>query len=184
MAFMHSNDINIKTERLLLRQFQMDDVEDMLANWIADPRVQGEYGEPTYEASLNVIKLLDMWIQNYDEVPSYRWAIVLNETNVCIGQIGFCCIYLDDRIAEVEYCIGREFWNKGYASEALNAVIKHTFDNTDFVKLEAFYRNKNVKSGGVLRKANMKIVSNVRRFELKNELPKGKICYAIYKEDL
>ena len=39
----------IKTKRLVLRPFVLADAADLLELWIADPAVQGEYGEPTYE---------------------------------------------------------------------------------------------------------------------------------------
>ncbi len=44
----------INTERLLLRRFNGSDkkIQEMLKNWISDPAVQNEYGEPVYNSFL------------------------------------------------------------------------------------------------------------------------------------
>ena len=46
---LHSGTFEIDTDTLLLRRFRMSDRDDMLRNWIADPAVQHEYGEPIYQ---------------------------------------------------------------------------------------------------------------------------------------
>ena len=54
----HCGTQKIETKRLILRQFVMEDARDMLELWIADPNVQREYGEPTYETLEAVEELL------------------------------------------------------------------------------------------------------------------------------
>ncbi len=51
----------IETPRLLLRAFMDEDDNDMLKNWIANPNVQFEYGEPIYTTTQEVKSLLDEW---------------------------------------------------------------------------------------------------------------------------
>lgn len=76
------------------------------------------------------------------------------------------------------------FWGKGYAGEALKGLIDYTFNNTDFVKLEAYHRIENVKSGRVLEKSPMHITDNVERFIRENEKPVGEVCYRIVSDEL
>ena len=70
----------------------------------------------------------------------YRWAIIEKKSMENIGQIAFCRVYSECNTAEIEYCIGENFWGNGYANEALAAVIDFTFKNTGFHKLEAYHR--------------------------------------------
>ena len=49
MGYANIGTQEIVTERLLLRRFQQSDSFDMLKNWIADPEIQTNYGEPTYD---------------------------------------------------------------------------------------------------------------------------------------
>lgn len=178
----HTGTKTIETARLLLRPFNLNDCKDMLENWIANPNIQTEYGEPTYISADEVCQLLDQWINCYNNLDFYRWAIVEKQSNTNIGQIAFCKVYTDCRTAEIEYCIGENFWGSGYAGEALSAVIEYTFNNTEFLKIEAFHRAANVKSGKVLEKSMMSVTDNVQRFIRQNILPHGEICYSISKD--
>lgn len=171
-----------ETKRLICRPFVQKDCNDMLENWIANPKVQLEYGEPVYTTFSQVQTLLSEYINNYSKTDYYRWAIIEKSSNKNIGQIAFCRVYSDCKTAEIEYCIGEAYWGNGYAGEALSALIDFTFHNTDFVKLEAYHRNENTKSGRVLEKSEMQITDNVERFRRENVLPHGELCYCIDKE--
>ncbi|MDD6492410.1 MAG: GNAT family N-acetyltransferase [Firmicutes bacterium] len=177
----HSGTQTIETPRLLLRRFVHEDCSDMMKNWIANPKVQFEYGEPIYTTHLQIDDLLSEWCNNYKKSDFYRWAIIEKEHNENIGQIAFCKVYSDCQTAEIEYCIGEAFWGMGYAVEALSAVINFAFNHTDFCKLEAYHRVENSKSGRVLEKSAMHITDNVQRFIRENTLPEGKVCYCITK---
>ena len=180
--FKHIGTQTIETERLVLRKFKGSDEDDIYNNWASNPKIQLEYGEPVYSSKEQVRELLDKWILNYSEGGFYRWAIILKDSNVNIGQIAFCRVYEEVATAEMEYCIGEGYWGNRYALEALNAVIDYMLLNSDFEKLEAFHRIANSKSGRVLQKTIMEKVPIVRRFELSGQNPEGEICYAITKE--
>ena len=166
----------IDTERLYLRKFKLEDIDNMLKNWIADPVVQSAYGEPIFETKESIKSLLYKW-----DTQQYRWAIILKNNFENIGQIGFCKYYPEEKIAEIEYCIGQNFWGNGYIPEVISAVIKYIFTNSNIEKIEAFHQTKNPNSGKVLQKAGMVVVSNVKRFEIQGKIPDEEICYAITK---
>ena len=178
----HIGTKSFETERLICRPFVATDCEDMLKNWIANPNIQFEYGEPVYTTVAEVNELLSKYIEGYQNPDFYRWAIIEKESGENIGQIAFCKVYSDCQTAEIEYCIGEKFWGNGYAGEALSGVIDFTFNNTDFVKLEAYHRIENEKSGRVLKKSSMQVTDTVERFVRENISPHGEICYYITKE--
>lgn len=169
----------IETERLILRRFTADDAADMLQNWAADPAVQHEYGEPVYAAAEAVSGLLAQYLAGYAQPGFYRWAIIEKQSGQNIGQIAFCKVWTDCETAEIEYCIGADFQGRGYAGEALAAVIAYTFENTGFRKLEAYHRAANLKSGRVLEKSAMHRTETVERFRRAGVTPDGEICYCI-----
>lgn len=175
----------IETERLILRKFTKDDATDMFDNWINDKEVQSNYGEPVYESVEAVKELLDKWIIQYKNSDFYRWAIILKENNECIGQIAFCSINLNCSYADIEYCIGRNYQRKGYASEALSGVIKFTFEKTGLNRLQAFHRGRNISSGKVLQKSKMKYEGTLRQTMFYSETNEfdDKIYYGILKEE-
>lgn len=173
----------IDTRRLLLRPFTPTDRDDLLAYWIADPEIQHEYGEPVYTTPEAVDTLLAAWVAQYAQADFYRWAIVEKETDACIGQIAFCRVYSQQKTAEMEYCISRSCWGRGYANEALAAVIAFAFSHTGFEKLEAYHREENEKSGRVLEKSSMRRTDTVQRFRIAGVQPRGEVCYCIEKSN-
>lgn len=177
----HVGTKEFETRRLICRPFQMGDEEDMFQNWAANPHVQHEYGEPVYTTIAQVKELLTHYITCYQKPDFYRWAIIEKSCGENIGQIAFCNVYSDCQTAEIEYCIGEPFWGNGYAGEVLAGLIDYTFENTDFVKLEAYHRSANIKSGRVLEKSSMSITDTVERFIREQKEPVGEVCYCIEK---
>lgn len=153
----------------------------MLRNWISDPAVQKNYGEPVYESYEDVKALLDNWIFQYKNKDFYRWAVILKDTGESIGQIAFCRVYTEAGTAEVEYCTGRNFWGNGYTAEALRMILQYSFGKPGFEKLEAFHRTGNPNSGRVLEKSGLRKAANITRFELICRQPVNEICYALTK---
>ena len=177
----HHGTQEMVTPRLLLRPFVLEDADSMLEIWIADPTIQHEYGEPVYATIGEVRSLLESWSSQYSQPDFYRWAIIEIATGACVGQIAFCRVYSEEATAEIEYCIGQSRWGRGYANEALSAVIDYAFTNTGFVRLEAYHRVENRKSGRVLQKSCMQITDTVLRFVKAGVEPHGEVCYCIEK---
>lgn len=178
----HFGTKTFETSRLICRRFMPEDYEDMYRHWASNPNIQYEYGEPVYADISQVKDLLAKIIDNYQKSDFYRWAIVEKSSNKNIGLIAFCKVYSDCQTAEIEYCIGEQFWGNGYAGEALAGLIDFTFQNTDFLKLEAYHRSENVKSGRVLEKSIMQITDTVERFIREYKLPIGEVCYCIKRD--
>lgn len=173
----------IVSDRLILRPFGEEDLPDMCA-WASDPAVQLAYGEPVYPDEEAVAGLLRAYLAAYADPDCFRWVILLRETGEGIGQIGFCRVYPEMHTAEIEYCIAAHQWGKGYAGEALFSVIRWTFDQTDFTKLEAYHRAENRRSGRVLEKSCMHRTDSVERFRRENQTPEGEVCYCIEKDGM
>lgn len=178
----HIGTISFETSRLICRRFNSEDYEDMFRNWAANPNIQYEYGEPVYTDISQVKNLLAKYIEGYKNLDFYRWAIIEKMSSQNIGQIAFCKVYSDCNIAEIEYCIGEQFWGNGYAGEALAGLIDFTFRSTEFLKLEAYHRSENTKSGRVLEKSKMHITDTVERFIREHKLPIGEVCYCIERD--
>ncbi|MCR5806530.1 MAG: GNAT family N-acetyltransferase [Oscillospiraceae bacterium] len=171
-----------ETERLICRPFEADDLHDMFTNWASDPDIQPEYGEPVYDTIDAAKGLLEKYLRDREDPDNYRWAIIEKASGQNIGQIAFCKVYNDVKTAEIEYCIGKEFWGKGYAGEALSGLIGYSFTHTDFEKLEAYHRAENPKSGRVLQKSSMTVTDTVERFIREGISPEGEVCYHITRE--
>ncbi|MDT3426976.1 ribosomal-protein-alanine N-acetyltransferase [Paenibacillus forsythiae] len=183
---MHAGTQIIETERLMLRPFDVRDAGSMHRNWISDQEVQSNYGEPAYEDVGSVKDLLLKWISSYSRSEFYRWAIILKDGGECIGQIAFCHVDEQHHCADMEYCIGKSYQNKGYASEALGSVIGFTFRHTGLNRLQAFHRGRNVSSARVLQKAGMKYEGTLRQSYYYSDTDEydDRVYYGITRSDI
>ncbi|CEI72504.1 Acyl-CoA N-acyltransferase [Romboutsia hominis] len=107
--------------------------------------------------------LLDSWIREYSDEKNYHWAIELKEINEVIGDIDVFNLKDKHSSCEIGYCLSRAFWNKGIMSEALNAVIKYLFDEVGLNRIVAMHNTKNIASGKVMIKNDMKFEGTLRQ---------------------
>ncbi|MEO3944308.1 GNAT family N-acetyltransferase [Gorillibacterium sp. CAU 1737] len=175
----------LETARLQLRAFRLEDAQDMFMNWMNDKEVQSNYGEPVYETISSVQEIVRQWISSYSHDDFYRWAILLKETNQVMGQIAFCEVNRNHHYADLEYCIGARFQGKGYATEAVDAVIRYTFEKTGLNRLQAFHRGNNLPSGSVLRKSMLRYEGTLREsfFYPDQKAYDDRVYYALVKSD-
>ena len=149
----HAGTQTIETERLTLRRFKITDAEVMFRNWANDDEVTLYMRWATHKEVEESKSVMQQWIDSYEKDSSYHWGICLKDGEI-IGSIGAFVDEIDYN-ADIGYCIGRKWWNKGYTSEALKALIDFMFTNTDIERLGAYHAAKNVASGKVMQKAGM-----------------------------
>jgi len=149
----HAGTKTIKTDRLTLRKFIISDAETMFRNWANDNEVTRYMRWATHKDVDTSRAIMQEWVDSYKEDNSYHWGICLKD-NELIGSIG-AFVNEIDYSANVGYCLGRKWWGKGYASEALRALIDYMFTNTDIERLEAYHAVENAASGKVMLNAGM-----------------------------
>ena len=69
----HKGTVVIETKRLLLRRFNMDDIEFAFKNWTSDEKVTEFLRWPTHKDITITQRVLEDWIDNYKN-ENKRWA--------------------------------------------------------------------------------------------------------------
>ena len=152
----HLGTKELETKRLVLRRFSIDDAESMFKNWANDDEVTKYLVWPSHK-DINVSRnVLEQWVQNYEKNDFYQWAIVLNEINEPIGSISVVNQSDDINMVHIGYCIGKNWWNKGIVSEALNILINFFFEEVGINRIESRHDPNNPNSGKVMAKFGMK----------------------------
>ncbi len=150
--------MEIKTDRLLLREFYITDISgiSILLNNIDVSKWLLVFPCPFgfYDAE-NTVKHM---IKRSKEKPrtSYNLAVELNEGKMLIGNIGLVRIDLSNKTGMVMYWLGRNFWGKGYGSEALGKVLKFAFNKLKLRRLSAEVYPGNLGSIKLLEKFGFK----------------------------
>ncbi|HOP12045.1 MAG TPA: GNAT family N-acetyltransferase [Oscillospiraceae bacterium] len=179
----HTGTRTIETERLTLRRFTYQDADDMLKYWISDEKVQSLYCEPAYKTKAAVKELLGKYIGGYEKESYYRWAVILKQTGECIGQIAFFLVDDKNRFVEVEYCIGTQFQNRGYMTEAVNAVIEYGFERLNLHKIQVSHKAGNIASKRVIEKCGFVYEGTLRDYFYTETGYVDRLFYSILRDE-
>ena len=173
----------LKTDRLILRPFVLEDAQAMYDNWAKDPEVTKFLSWPCYKSTADAYDILRIWLESYEKPEFYQWAIVMKETDQPIGSISV--VNSDDRVAmaEIGYCIGKLWWGRGIMPEALSAVMDYLFDLVGMQRIEAGHDPNNPASGAVLRKCGLQYEGTLRRRIRSNQGITDVAWYSILKEE-
>ena len=184
LAINHSGTRTIHTERLTLRRFLLDDVDSLYQNWAGDPDVVKFMRMSPHKDKNETKEFIKSILCKYDKMDTYRWVIVLNEINEPIGFIGLTTISEYDMLGDFGYSIGKPFWNKGYATEALAAVLRYGLLETGFNRLEAYHSINNMQSGKVMKNAGMTYEGRAKQKYKSNAGFEDCDMYSIIKDDV
>lgn len=144
-------DMIIETERLLLREPSIDDVDDMYNNWASDPEVTKFLTWNYHKNKEETKDILERWIKEIEDPKTHRFIISLKEDQKAVGSIDVVDYDEKDGSPEIGYCISRKLWNKGYMSEAAKAFINYLF-NQGFKKIRIGAYVENAASNRVIQK--------------------------------
>jgi [ribosomal protein S5]-alanine N-acetyltransferase len=138
---------SLKTDRLILRPFSLDDAKDVqrLAGDVDIAKTTLTIPHP-YEDDK-----AEEWIgthqKDFKDGVQVVFAIVEQKENELIGATGLSNIKSDFENAELGYWIGKDFWNKGYGTEAACAVLKYGFEVLGLHRIHAHHFGSNPASG-------------------------------------
>ena len=145
---------SLETQDLCLRKPRMKDAKDIF-RYASDPEVaRYVLWEPHRSVSETSSFIRDLRARLRAGCPS-SWVVVLRETDTVIGTIGFVWYSTDNNAAELGYSFSREYWNRGYATQALRAVIDSVFSSLPLNRLEAQHDVRNPASGRVMQKCGL-----------------------------
>jgi ribosomal-protein-alanine N-acetyltransferase len=144
----------LETERLLLRQFTLDDAHDLFI-LRKDKQVMQHIDRPLAQSLQDSIDLIEKVNGAFDNNEGITWGITLKENpqNV-IGTIGYWRINKEHHRAEVGYLLHPGFQRKGIMHEAITAVIRYGFDQMKIHSIEANVSPDNEASFKVLERTN------------------------------
>lgn len=154
-----NNFIEIETERLILRRFKNEDLENFY-NYRSNPDVaifQG-WHDYTYKQAIDFIKKQKVAEIN---IPG-TWvqvAIESKEKGCLIGDFGVHTLLNPPNQIEIGFTLDPEFQNKGYATEALKKLLDYFFNKLNKEKVRAIAVEQNNSSIKLLEKIGFKKVN-------------------------
>lgn len=147
----------LETERLILRPFKLEDLDDLYEYAKVDG-VGEMAGWPHHENKETSLNILKMFIEE-----DKTFAIVLKENNKVIGSLGIEK-YDEKEFPELQQKQGREigfvlskdYWGKGLMPEAVSRVIEFLFNEINLDFIACSHSKKNPQSARVQEKCGFK----------------------------
>lgn len=179
----HKGTVYLETERLILRAFTNEDLNAMYTNWCSDERVTKYLRWPAHNDISITEMVLEDWVNSYSDERFYQWAIVPKGATEPIGTIS---VVEQNELAEkmqIGFCVGYDWWNKGYTSEAFRRVIQFLFEEVKAQRIEAMHAPENPNSGKVMLSCGLQHEGTLRKADWNNQGIADACMYAILKED-
>ena len=170
----------IKTARLLLRNFVLEDMQD-LYEYARQDDVGPNAGWKPHGCLQETQEILLHFI--YAEEC---WAIEEKQTGKVIGSIG---LRADRRrnykeAKNIGYVLNHDYWGQGYMPEALQAVLQYGFEQEDLLIISVEHYPFNLRSKRVIEKCGFKLEGVLRKaFAIYNGEIYDHVCYSITKEE-
>ncbi len=141
------------TERLLLRKVASADAKSLWGIW-SDPAVTKFMNISSFTHEEQALEMIDLLNQLANEHRAIRYSIIKKIGNCIIGSCGFNNIDFDNATAEIGYDLAKTHWGKGYATEAIIALIHVAFTHLEIMTIVAKVDAANSNSIKVLQKLN------------------------------
>lgn len=139
----------IETERLLLREIADEDAPGIHAMNL-DPEVNRYTGDGPFESVDATRAFYEKYRREVYGVHGFgRWTVIEKETGAFAG---WCGLKRVEGEVDLGFRFAREFWGRGYATEAARACVEHGFGELNLDRIVAWSHPDNAASLRVLTK--------------------------------
>ena len=153
------------TDRLRLRDWSATDAQaalkiyghDDVSRWLHDiDRIPDE-------ATMHLV--LQRWdAERSDMTPGTgRWAVTLRDSDTLVGGISLLPMPVPEADVEIGYQLAREYWGRGYITEAAWAVAHWAFQHS-LVELFALVDSDNSRAAATARRIGMEWVGESAKY--------------------
>jgi RimJ/RimL family protein N-acetyltransferase len=151
------------TSRLVIRPLQTDDAGD-LAERRSDPRVARYQSWALPYPPARAQQLVDRVVAMDGPQDEAWWmaAIVEADGRASVGDVA---VHLtsEGRTAEIGYTLSPDHWGRGFATEAVEAMVEYLFDGFGVTRVFGMIHPDNVASARVLERCGLVYEGQTRR---------------------
>ena len=170
----------LETPRLVLRELLPSDAERLLEIFSNADVARYTVVDLPRRKPKDVRKMILAW----KKTSMANWAVCHKESGAVMGFTGLRSFSPRNQSAEAGLTIDSEFWNQGYATEALQAVVAYGFNERKLNRITGGHFAGNGASGRVQQKCGFQYEGTQRQsHRLNNGQFVDFLLYAIVRED-
>jgi [ribosomal protein S5]-alanine N-acetyltransferase len=145
---------DLRTERLTLRGFTVDDLAVWNTALFADPEVTRFLPIDGPLPDEHLAAALTRSMQHWEANDYGVWAVCDAATGAFIGHCGLRLLQ-DVGETELYYALAKPFWGRGFTTEAARAAVAFGFDVAGLSRIVAYAVPENRASTNVMEKLGM-----------------------------
>jgi [ribosomal protein S5]-alanine N-acetyltransferase len=173
----------IQTKRLTIRNFRPNDWEDFYA-YRSKPDVCRFQGYEPYSKERSIAFTDTQSRADFGEAGKWvQLAIELTDDKKLIGDIGLKPESYDTRLVEFGITFSHLYQGKGYAKEALTAVLNYLFTNHKMHRIAGITDQENTGCIQLLEQVGFRKEGITRQSFWNNNMWRDEFIYAMLKED-
>ena len=153
---------SIITERLYLELINKSHIDAVYQIYSSEP-VCRYYDISPFTTRDQAEKHINRWLKFYESGHQIRFAIKISEK--VIGTCGLYLINSNHKRACLGYDLLPDYWGKGYASEAVDAIIKHTQKLYNLQRIQAEIMPENTSSIKLLENMGFQKEGLLKQYE-------------------
>jgi ribosomal-protein-alanine N-acetyltransferase len=177
------DDIFLNTERLIIRPLSESDAPDIYKNVKEYDIAKWAINIPHPYPKDGAIKFIKQTKELMKKGLSYELAIQIESTKEVLGVISLMKVDRRHKNAELGYWVGKKFWNRGIATEAVSRVMEFGFQMLNLERIYAKCFHNNEASRKVMEKVGMKLEGKFRHEVFKENKFIDTLYYGILKEE-
>ena len=176
-------DFEIESKRIKLRKLKLSDADDIYKNLQNKEMVKWTLNIPWPYKKEHAIKFIRRTHYKIRKKKSYAFSIVLKEIDKVIGVVDLMNIDWKNKNAEIGYWIGKRYWNKGFATEAVKLMLKFAFEKLKLHRVYASLFEENKASRRVLEKCGFKLEGILREHRYKHGKWHNELVFGLLKKE-
>jgi RimJ/RimL family protein N-acetyltransferase len=143
--------MNLQTSRLHLRPLAVADAPAIFAI-MKDPEAMRFWDWPALSDPAVAADIVASQVAAMDAGGALYWVAALSPNGPAIGTCDLSEIDSHHRRAEIGFLFHRRYWGKGFASEAIQAIVAHAFVTMRLERLWARFHTGNDASKKLLER--------------------------------
>jgi [ribosomal protein S5]-alanine N-acetyltransferase len=173
----------LNTGRFLLRPMDLQDAKAVYEN-LSDKDVVKDMGVNPFKSVKEAEELITFMNDLFEKNAAFRWGIIRISDNKLIGTCGYNG-WETNRGSRVEiaYDLGKPYWRKGFMTEILESIIKFTFEEVGFNRIEAFTNLDATPSMNLLMKIGFVQDGVLRGYAAFEDDYIDQRCFSLLKKD-
>ena len=173
----------LETDRLILREMTVDDVEFYFHHFNDNKIVEGSCHPGPENLEDSEEELERYCIKPFKENRGVRWGIVRKGSRELVGTCGYYDWNKTARRAEIGYDLDPAYWGEGIMTESLRAILEYGFEDMELNRIQAIIDSKNTRSIKLIRRLGFKKEGVLRQNSYFNGQFRDDVVFSLLKKE-